>query len=490
MTALPLGRKTVSFWEAQFLPKWFPLLLGSVLGLLLALLIAKEAWFFAVLVVLAVPAIVLLNRYPFMAVMVWMLLLPYFMVTPEFTGRTLYWMLHRALVPTALGLVLLSSAAGLRKKATVRLGRAELATLIFLGLLVINLLLFSEQPRARITAYDNIFIPLCMYWLIRLTAPKEKDLKYFLWAAGATLIIQAAIGITGWFAPEILPPQWVRSEEIRTQGSLGAAASYTSTILFCALLLLHYALQCAGSRLRILLLGLFGLALYCIFMGFSRGSWLGAGSVLAILIFLHPKTMIRLVVVLGIVAFVLSGSLLAGQIAWGYERLTGEEGRNSAESRMTANVASIGMLKTKPFLGWGYDNYDQFKRPFMDRIGNFRLYERSTSHNTYLTLMVEFGVIGFFFYFFPLVWWLILSPKAWQHLPRRGFWSQSLLLMFWLAMLHICIVGNFMDILRNKSFLVTLWWMIPAFIANMVDQSILPGDIGAPRWVREAIRRP
>ena len=495
--AAVLGDKgVVYFWEARFLPGWLPLLLGLGLGMFLAFLIAKEAWHFLIPVALAVPAIALFNRYPFVAVMVWMLLFPYFLNEPTRAGRAIYWMLHRAMVPSALGVVILSDWLGIRKmrkKEPIQLGRAELAMLIFLGLTLANVFLLSRDPvRSIIELYDELFVPFCMYWLIRLNAPSEKDLKRFLWVAFITLVAQCAIGLLGWFAPQMLPSRWLSSYQgARTQGSLRAEAVYTSTLLFLALLLFQYAMNCKSKWVRYLLLAAFGLAFFGVFLSFSRASWLGVLTVFVGLIFIYPKTMVRLTIILVVLAFILGGSVLANEVAFGYERLTGQEARLSAENRVIINNALIGMTIAKPFFGWGRDNYRLYAPQFITRVGNVALSlgYGVDSHNTYLTMTAELGLIAFFLYIFPVGWWLMLSIKVGRQLPPRGFSSWRLLGVLWLLMLHMFIVTNFMD-MGFFVFGTTVWWMALGLIANLVYPYLKPDDIGAPSWARQSIDPP
>jgi len=222
IVAAIFGDKDMAFWESRFLARWLPLLLGLGLGIFSAFLIANEAWYFLVPVVLAIPAIVLFIRYPFVAVMAWMLLFPYFVSTPTTAERAVYWILHRAMIPAALGVAILSDWLGVRKREPIQLGRAELAMLTFLGLTLVNIFVWNRNPvPATIAFYDRLFVPFCVYWLVRLTAPGEKDLKRFLWVAFITLVSQAVIGLLIRFAPQVLPPQWVASsQEARMTGLL------------------------------------------------------------------------------------------------------------------------------------------------------------------------------------------------------------------------------------------------------------------------------
>jgi O-antigen ligase len=471
------SRDGLYFWQAPYIWRWFPLLLGLGLGVVVAFLLVNEMWHFAVPLILAVPAIILFTAYPFTAVVLWMLILPYFLNEPTSAGRFIYWLVHRAMPPIALGTVILSDWFGIRKRRPVSFGRAEFFMLILLGWALASTYLFSPNPiQTTIVLYDTLFIPFCMYWLIRLVAPAGEDLKRFLWVAAITVLAQCAIGLLGWFAPDVLPSKWLTGlEGARTVGSLKNAAVYTSTLLFLSLLLFQYAMQTRSSVVRLTLLLVFSLAIYLVFMSFSKGSWLGASVVMAGLLVLYPKTIVRMLVILVTLVYLLSSSLLAWQIAWAYERTVSEEATRSIEDRIVANNASIEMIKARPLFGWGFHNYDRYDRDFQSRVGNISVRYDVTSHNTYLTILAELGIAGFFVYMLPQLWWAILTLKAWKRLPRRGFWSRKLLVMMWLLLMHMAIAATFMDMIRFHHFANTIWWMALALIASMVHDA-LQGD--------------
>lgn len=482
------GKDTAVFWESRGIPGWLPLLLGLALGILLAFLIANQAWHFAVAVALAVPAIVLFAHYPFAAVMAWMLLFPYFVTTPTVTQRTIYWVLHRALIPAALGVAILRGWLGITKSRPVRLGRAELAMLVFLGWTLAGISAWNRSPvEAAIGFYDRLFVPFCAYWLIRVTAPTEKDLKRFLWVALSTLVPQCVIALFAWFAPQALPPQWILRTG-RTVGSLANPAVYTSTLLFLALLLFQYAMNSRTKGIRYLLVVTLGLAISCVFLSFSRGSWLGCLTILLGLILIYPKTTLRLMIILVALVYVLSGSILADAVAWGSERLTGEASQGTVESRLITNNALLGMIRTKPLLGWGYLNSGLHIQQFMTQVGNTPAIEGYdvSSHNTYLTMMADLGMIGFFLYVFPALWWLMLSIRVRRLMPGQGFWSWRLLAMLWLLLLHMFIVTNFMDMVRTHPFGTTVWWIALGLIASMVYSYLKPNHIGFAGSARES----
>ncbi len=483
VTAVFGGKDLTYFWEDRFLPRWLPLLTGVGLGVLLAILITDQAWYFLIPIVVALPAIAFLNRYPFGAVMVWMLLLPYFLNEPTTAGRAIYWILHRAMIPAALGIVIISGSLGLRRRTPpIRIGSAELAMLIFLGLTLASIFLFNPDPvHSVITVYDRFFVPFCMYWLIRLSAPSEKDLKRFLWVAFITLTAQCVIGLLSWFAPEVLPSRWINIDTAgaRTTGSLRNGQVYTSTLLLLGLLLYQHAMNCRSKLIHYLILAAFGLAIFCVFFSFSRSSWLGCLMMLAGLAFLYPKRTLSLTIILVLVVFILSSNVLAQEVAFGYERLTGEAAERSANARVIVHNAMFEMAKNKPFFGWGYGQYKLYYGRFMTRVGNIPAkYYGVPSHSTFLTIMTELGVVGLALYLFPVLWWLVLSLKAGRQLPSHGFISWRLLVMLWLLILHMIIVNNSMDMLFFV-FGTTVWWMALGLIANLVHPTLNRGEIRA-----------
>jgi O-antigen ligase len=171
--------------------------------------------------------------------------------------------------------------------------------------------------------------------------------------------------------------------------------------------------------------------------------------------------------------------VLAREVAWGYERLSGKAAQRSANNRVIANHAAFSMIKARPFFGWGFNNYDLYYPQFTTRVGDVptTLGYGVTAHNTYLALAAELGLIGLFLYMFPAAWWLILSLKVWRRLPPRGFSSWRLLAMLWLLMLHMFIVCNFMNMYRPHLFGTTVWWMALGLIANIVYPYLKREDI-------------
>jgi O-antigen ligase len=237
-------------------------------------------------------------------------------------------------------------------------------------------------------------------------------------------------------------------------------------LLFVSLLLFQYAAQWKRRWLRFPLLLTVWFGFLGVFFSFSRGSWLGGLVVFLGLVVLYPKVVIRSAVVVGILVLILANTVWLEETSWAAQRL---EDESTAEGRIVQYVSASGMISQKPWFGWGYDNYNLHYRHYMTNVGDIFYKKPHSSHNSTLTIMAELGVIGFLLSAIPLIWWLMLSLRAWSRLPHVGFWSRKFLGMLWLLIAHLLIVSCFSDIVSTANpFGVTLYWMVLGLIANLV----------------------
>ena len=460
-------------WDKYVLPRWLPLLVGAGLGVVLAKFIVDETWHLVGLIIVSVPAALVLLNYPFAAILLWLAISPLFVVTVNDAQRSIFWVLHRAMIPATIILVIFARQFGetAKQKKPLFLGWVDVATLGFIGLISANILLFSDNPnRLFILFYDRILISFCLYWLIRLLTPDEKDLKRLIWTALIILVFESIIGLMSWFAPALLPLQW-RGPLLgyRTYGTLREPAEYGMLLVFSAFLLFQWAMNHKPGVIRTLFMSGFGLGMVMVWFTFSRGSWLGAIIAVIGLLPIYPKAILRMAAVVVVVMGILIGGILATQYSYANERINQS---NTIDNRILLLYTSLNMVKEKPFMGWGYENFNRYKNDFIDR-SIVKLSARDaaavTSHNTYLTIIIELGLIGFFLYIFPFFWWFKATLQVLPHMPRDGLQSWSLVFILWLVIISYFVTSNFSD-QRFSVFGVPLWWMTLGLIANLVTQ--------------------
>jgi O-antigen ligase len=137
--------------------------------------------------------------------------------------------------------------------------------------------------------------------------------------------------------------------------------------------------------------------------------------------------------------------------------------------RLPVVLASIEMFQAKPLFGWGYTNFDEYDRQFQGRVGDLVAPEKDhASHNVYLTILAEQGLVGLGLFLAPLIGLAVLSVKKWALLPAEGFWSRKLLLIFWLTIIAHIVVNNFSNM--RIVFGLGIWWICLALIANFLSQ--------------------
>jgi O-antigen ligase len=314
---------------------------------------------------------------------------------------------------------------------------------------------------------------MCLYFIVRLTKPKEEDLKRLLPFVAFVLVSQSIIGILSWSAPQILPSAWLNRAGSRTSGSLDHYSVFTSTIMLCSILLLQSAYNHNLHRtIRLGTIFMFILGVFMIFLSFSRGSWLACCSVIIGLFTLYPKKIMKVgTFAISVFIVLLSAGYLSQQADYAQDRFYSSQSEESALSRLPVVYASLRMLEAKPLLGWGYGDFDKYDYQFQARVGDLVSPKQDhASHNLYLTILAEQGIVGFFFYLMPVVWWLVLSVKAYPKLPVEGFWSRKLLVIFWLVLLFHFIVNNFSNM--RVVYGLGLWWITLGFIGVMVSQSL------------------
>jgi len=472
-------RARLPFWERVILPSWLPLILGLMLGVAAAGLIIRQEWFILAPLALAVPIAVLFLRYPFVAVLLWLLFFPFFVRETSAEARYMYWLLHRLMIPGALAVIVLSEWLGIRKKTPVKFGGAELGMLLFLALSVANISLLTNNPQTSLLRfYDRIIVPFMIYFLVRLSRPTEKDMKRLVPIALVMVALQGAIGLLAWFAPSVLPSQWLERIGERTTGSFGNPGVFTTTLVFFGLVLTQYAIQSRSRWAHLISWPVVGVVFFLVFFSFSRGSWLGGLAVLFGLFYLYPRMMIRLALVGVLISALLGTTIFASYVEFAWNRLTTE---TTAEGRIVGGVATVRLIEAKPVFGWGYGNHELYDEQFRTRVFDIAVNNEHTSHNTYLLITAEMGFVGLFLYMFPVLYWLIYSFSMRKRLPKEGFAGWSFLVMMWLLLIDHFLVGNFTDMIQSNLFSTGMWWIALALIANIlyphIEKDAQIGDV-------------
>ena len=444
------------------------------LGLGIGFLIILEERSYALALAMAVPLALLFLTRPFVGVILWLLTLPFVNALPN--PQVMYWALHRILIIMTLGLVVVQYLVKADKNPLVRLGPPELMMGILAGLVPITIILSQTDTRMPLIQYtDRILIPFCMYLIIRLITLDKVELRRLQWTAFFIAASQAIIGFLSWFAPSVLPHEWLFLAGLHTSGSLENPNVYAAMLFFCAAIILHAALSRPPGLIRWLFLAAFVSSLLCIFLSMERAAWLALAVFVLGLLFVYPKPTLWMIAVCSIVMLVLGAGILSAQFTRAAARI-GEQ--NQINARIVVTDAMLQMFQEKPVLGWGYNTLNNFIEQYYRQVGSANISRTfTTSHNSYLTILTELGLVGLLLYLFPTVWWLWQTLRVYRWVPRKMFSSWSLVSVLWLALLANFVISNFMD-MRFFPIGLTVWWLMLGLIANTIYPYTKSAKIG------------
>ncbi len=444
---------------------------GAAAGVVLAYLIAVGLWPLAVVLVLAYPGFLLLHRRPLIVVPIWLFMGPLITVTESSAVRALFWLIHRGLPLAALIAVIFSRVVGHRQRPLPRLGLPELMMAGYVVVTVASILYRSPDPSViGILMYDRVVAPMILYLVIRLAEPGPREMRGLMPVFAFVLLFETLVGALSWVAPGVLPGYWLNHQGIRTVGSLSEVNLYGTTVITAGLFLFYGAMASRKGGRFLLGMSFFALGLFMAFFTFSRASWLAALLVVLGLLLLRPKQVgIFLFAGLTVLSLVVASGVLDDQLEFADQRLLSDQSANSALSRLPVVVASVRMFNERPIIGWGYENFDRYDYQFQGPFANLIFPDRDhSSHNLWLTLLSEQGLVGFILYLGPTFYWLVQTKRTYRKLPAEGYIGRNLVVVSWLAILSLFVVNNFTRMQLPFGF--GLYWILLGLVASTVNR--------------------
>ncbi|HVR31597.1 MAG TPA: O-antigen ligase family protein [Acidimicrobiia bacterium] len=441
--------------------------LGSVVT---ALMLDRGQWFLVVGLALAVPAVLLFHRNPLLALGFWLALGPVVQVVEAGgTGRKMYWLFHRGLPVLILGLIVVARLAGVtRRKLT--LGWVEFLMAGYLIAAILSIQFTSPDVLATsYHLYDRVAIPMALFLLVRWYPPGRRNLEAAVPIVAFVLAVQLVAGVMQWFAPDLVPGAWLGRAGSRTTGSLRHPNVYGVVVLAAGAFLFHMGHTSGRGKVpRWVYSAAFAISVGAAFLTLSRATWLAALLALAVMAFLHPAAVRRMVVAMVSLSIVVVLSTpVEPVIERAMDRFYSDQSRNSALSRLPVVLASLRMFEAKPVAGWGFGNFDLYDRDFHGRVGDLFVPDRDeASHNIYLTILAEQGLIGILLYLGPAIVLLAKTPAAWRRLPRDGPLGRKFLVVLWLTPAMHFVVNNFSNM--RIPFGLGVYWLTLGLIAGIV----------------------
>jgi O-antigen ligase len=355
-------------------------------------------------------------------------------------------------------------------------GRAsfvDLLPLLYLALVVASALLGTD-PVSPTQLYAIVGTGVIVYYFCAF-GPLEKDVGLkairVLMLAGSIIAASVILGKLGVRLGPVSGVQVDRSASVdraaSTLGNPGVLGTYLGAAFVSAVAVLVWGGPRSLRRLSLIVVVVTPPALA---LTLTRGPLIAAAAVAVTMVVARSST--RWATVL---AAVLAGIVLI--TVWGTIASTGlYQKRFSNASNVQARVIidkwSFRLAEEKPILGWGYGSFDRVKNASHFSAAPLQWVDviQFTSHNTFLTVMVESGIVGLLALLVP---WYSAAKAAFRASLRPG--AERWLMVALLAILGIWVINAGTLDMRFFSFVSTLPWLAVGLMRRMT-RSPQPAD--------------
>lgn len=302
---------------------------------------------------------------------------------------------------------------------------------------------------------DVIVLPIMMYWMTKNLLVSRWHLKWLLYSI---IVASVIICLTGLYEQALGTPQspfpindslphGMRSMDMprgRAQGVVVNPAIY-GAIMGLGMLASLCCLVHVQNKTRAVLTATIFLLLYGLFASYTRSAWISSGITLLVGSFfvkdLWKKTLP--ISMLGVLAVISKWSDLAENPIVARRFLSTE---NLAYRAKLAEVA-WNQFSKRPLEGWGAGALDAFTWAQL----------RDASHNTFLTLLVDGGLLLFLSFLVLCLYVLLISIRVYKLMQRDSLERHVLTAM--VGSIVIYLVSGMALELRYFPYFCALFWI-------------------------------
>ena len=285
---------------------------------------------------------------------------------------------------------------------------------LYFAYILVSAKLISSQPQGVGSdlhkVYVTVGIGIILYYFVAFgpTTPRLGQRLAAALLGGGTLVAAMAIveGRTGWNL-------WHDTANWRGHGISRAVTTLANPALLGTFLGMVLALAIAivlwdgPEGLKKLSKVFIVLSLPALYFTYTRGPMIavaivGVGMVLLANRARWPSLLLLATAV--VTLFVLWGSFTSSAV---YQARFGDT--HNIEARTALQKASFSLAAQRPIVGWGFGSFDVVKNNADVQTADPAALAYNTSHNTFLTVLVELGAVGLVLFLLP---WVVISRRA------------------------------------------------------------------------------
>ncbi len=298
---------------------------------------------------------------------------------------------------------------------------------------------------------DVILIPMVMYWIAKNLLVSRSRLKWFLCALVIACLL---IALSGLYDRAVGADKgWLDVPGGRAAGVMGNPAIYGATLGMGILAGLCCLAHVKGKLTQAALVAAIGVLLYGVVVSYTRSAWISVFAALFVAQFfisgLWKKTLP--IFMLGLLLLVLMWDELPSTSPILHRALT----VNTVTERLDlANVGWESFLE-RPFLGWGTGALNALSLS----------QARETSHNIYLTFLVD-GGLALFLSFLAAVGYLLIRAMRVYGKTEKSSLERNVLVAMTGSILIYLLSGLALE-LRYFGYFNVLFWMCAGVIDRL-----------------------
>jgi O-Antigen ligase len=392
----------------------------------------------------------------------WLALAPFF----QESGRVTSIGHDMNLAYKAVPLLLVGSLAV--KRGRERLTVIDVLPAVYLVYIVVSARVISSVPLHVTSVYQTIAIGIFVYWFVifgQATASLGEKVARVLVGSGIVLSVMAIYEhFTGWnLWHDVAWHQATDNRAVATLANPAVLGTFLGITIAFALAILAWD----GPRsLRGLSIILLVVAFPALFFTLTRGPMVAVALVVLLLVFTRWRAAWSGFVVLLLVASFLIASW--GRLSSSTVYQSRFANQETAATRLALQHASLSLAAKRPLTGWGFGSFDKAKATEGVMSGDPLAQAgatASTSHDTFLTILVELGATGLLVFLVP---WVVVSWRALKRARSAG--ANRWLLVAALGALGVYVVSAGTIDMRFFSFVSMLAWLAVALARRALVQ--------------------
>jgi O-antigen ligase len=297
---------------------------------------------------------------------------------------------------------------------------------LYLGYILVSVRLFpsvyaSPQHSTVKAIYQTIGIGIIAYYVAAFAKTSRRFPELvagaFLWSGLVVAVLGVVNGVAHWtlWHNRVLDTTTgsysvvLLSRAVATFQSPEELGIWVGAALAIAVAVLVWNGPRALKRPAIPLVFVSGPALY---LTYTRAPALGAAVVVAAMLLLARRTRWATALAVGAAAVILFASWGAISSTSIYRNRLGVT--QTATPRVALTHVALRLWREKPLFGQGYATFDQVKFTLPLPLNELHFVTTLTSHDTYLTVLAETGLVGLFLLLVPwfVIGWRALSAGA------------------------------------------------------------------------------